>query len=194
MAPHSFNTITQPWIGLEWTTNGDQSAISPCPGYYRLLVNDRNGLPTTVIAGPDRRRAWLYVHARTPTVLRLHPPVVRFLRDALTDLNNWLEPSTTERGTLTWILSRRDYYNYPDCILTARDGQAWLNVLAATPSTVQLHRPLMNFLRATLAQLPTAKRSYARRSIGQWSEIADAELDYSYTFDEAEPPATPISS
>ena len=56
---------------------------------YRLLLKSQwrgEGVPTCVVAGPNRHRAWLYVHAATPTVLRLHPQVVRFLLDALREL------------------------------------------------------------------------------------------------------------
>ena len=57
--------------------------------YYRLLPrgnHSRDGHPTCVIAGPNRRQAVLYVHAATPTVLALTPQLVAFLRAALADL------------------------------------------------------------------------------------------------------------
>ena len=54
---------------------------------YRILLKGADySNPTCVVAGVSVRRSWLYVHASTPVALKLTPPVVRFLLDALADL------------------------------------------------------------------------------------------------------------
>src|SRR5215470_14175634 len=94
---------------------------------YRALVRDWDALPTCVVAGPNRRMTWLYVHAATPTVLRLHPPVVRFLRDMLAKF-----PESSQRST-SWVLPNDTKLSYPQCVTGWASGQSWLYVFAATP-------------------------------------------------------------
>ena len=118
---------------------------------YRVLLKDSDCFPTCVVAGPDRRRAWLYVHATTPTVLRLHPPVVEFL---LTTLAEWDGADAMVRS-----LPADSSVSYPGCVAVGRDGKAWLYVMSATPSVVPLFPRLVSFLRDVLAELPTVPDS-----------------------------------
>lgn len=100
---------------------------------YRVLLKSRwrgENVPTCVVAGPNRHRAWLYVHAATPTVLRLHPEVVRFLRAALAELAT----GPADASTACWRLRRRTDVSYPECTVIQHDAEAWLHVHAATPS------------------------------------------------------------
>lgn len=99
---------------------------------YWATIRDFDCLPTCVVAGPNRRMTWLYVHATTPTVLRLHPPVVRFLHDVLAQL-----PSKSSRSR-SWVLPRDTGLSHPQCVTGFGDGQPWLYVFAATPSTIPL--------------------------------------------------------
>jgi hypothetical protein len=92
---------------------------------------------------------WLYVHATTPTVLRLHPPVVRFLRDVLAEL-----PEVSSKSR--WVLPRNTSLTHPQCVTESRDGQLWLYVFAATPSTIPLVPRIVAFLREALADLPAS--------------------------------------
>jgi hypothetical protein len=98
---------------------------------------------------PHDLAVWLYVHATTPTVLRLHPPVVRFLRDVLAEL-----PEVS--GTSRWMLPRNTSLTHPQCVTGWHDGQLWLYVFAATPSTIPLVPRIVAFLRAALADLPAS--------------------------------------
>jgi len=116
---------------------------------YRAMVRDWDSLPTCVVAGPNRKMTWLYVHATTPTVLRLHPPVVRFLRDVLAEL-----PEVSDK--LRWVLPRDTSLTHPQCVTGGRDGQLWLYVFAATPSTIPLAPRIVAFLREALADLPAS--------------------------------------
>jgi len=93
---------------------------------YRVSLKDTEGFPTFVVAGPDRNKVWLYVHDLTPTVLRLHPPVVRFLQAALTELAAWFEQPVAERAPLVWTLPRMN--EYPECVLVASHRRAWMHV------------------------------------------------------------------
>jgi len=129
---------------------------------YRVSLKDTEGFPTFVVAGPDRNRVWLYVHDTTPTVLRLHPPVVRFLRAALTEVAGWFDQPVPERAPLVWTLPRRD--EYPECVLVASHQRAWLHVFAARPSVVRLNPGIVTFLLDEgLADLPTWRRDAAHR-------------------------------
>jgi hypothetical protein len=74
---------------------------------YEVSLKDWEGFPTVVVAGPDREHLWLYVHDTTPTVLRLHRWVVRFLQVALRDLNTWLDRPQDQRPALVWTLPRQ---------------------------------------------------------------------------------------
>jgi len=63
---------------------------------YRCLYYEAGSHPTCVISGQDRHHAWLYVHARTPMVLRLHPQVVRFLRNVIAELERPRDPNAVD--------------------------------------------------------------------------------------------------
>lgn len=63
------------------------SAMAKANPVYSILLKGPNyANPTCVVAGRNPRESWLYVHAATPVALKLTPPVVRFLLDALADL------------------------------------------------------------------------------------------------------------
>jgi hypothetical protein len=93
----------------------------------------------------------LYVHGSTPTVLRLHPPVVRFLRDVLAALPDIPD---RDRSMSSWLLPRDTGLSYPQLVTGWRDPHAWLYVFVATPSTVPLAPRIVAFLREALADLP----------------------------------------
>ena len=115
----------------------------------RIMPKHHDSHPTCMIIGPNRHTTWLTVHAPTPTLLRLHPPVVGFLHEALTQIVTTADPS------LTLTLAKDTQLYFPACVVTGcRDGEAWLYVCAATPSAVRLHRRLIQFLREALADLP----------------------------------------
>jgi hypothetical protein len=123
------------------------------------MVRHLDSLPTCVVAGPNRRMTWLYVHATTPTVLRLHPPVVRFLRDVLDEL-----PKVSGKS---WLLPRDTSLTYPQCVTGWRDTQMCLYVFAATPSTIPLAPRIVAFLREALADLPATAAPAHRKLSGQ---------------------------
>jgi len=136
-------------------------AVEQCP-VYRVSLKDTEGFPTFVVAGPDRNRVWLYVHDLTPTVLRLHPPVVRFLLDAMTELAGWFEQPVVERAPLMWTLPRMN--EFPECVLIASQQRAWIHVFAARPSVMRLNPGIVTFLLDEgLANLPTWRRDQAHR-------------------------------
>jgi len=116
---------------------------------YRAMVRDWDSLPTCVVAGPNRHMTWLYVHTPTPTVLRLHPPVVRFLGDVLAELP---EVSSHSR----WMLPRNTGLTHPQCVTGWHEGQLWLYVFAATPSAIPLVPRIVAFLREALDDLPAS--------------------------------------
>lgn len=130
---------------------------------YRVLLKDSDCFPTCVVAGPDRRRAWLYVHAATPTVLRLHPPVVDFLLRTLTE---WDGAEAVVRS-----LPADSSVSYPGCIVVGRDGRAWLYVMSATPSVMPLFPRLVSFLREVLAELPTVPEASRPNTPRGWAEL-----------------------
>jgi hypothetical protein len=125
---------------------GKRSAVSK--PVYRAMIRHLDSLPTCVVAGPNRRMTWLYVHATTPTVLRLHPPVVRFLCDVLAELPEMPGESRS------WLLPRDTSLSHPQCVTYSRDAQTWLYVFAATPSTIPLAPRIVAFLREALSDLP----------------------------------------
>lgn len=129
------------------------------PVYRVLLKSSWQGeaLPTCVVAGPNRHRAWLYVHAATPTVLRLHPQVVHFLLDALTGV---VTPAAGT-GTACRQLRRDTAISYPECVVIRYGSRAWLHVFAATPSAVLLAPPVVKFLLDALAELPALRPASA---------------------------------
>jgi len=120
------------------------------PVYRCVLKNSGVWHPTCVVAGHDRRNCWLYVHATTPTVLRLHPPVVQFLWEPVPGF-----------GPVHWWLPRNTAASYPDCAVTGRSRRdTWLYVYAAAPSAVRLVPPLVEFLQDALIDLPAAPTKY----------------------------------
>jgi hypothetical protein len=130
---------------------------------YRILWKDSCiPLPTCVVAGPDRRNTWLYVHASTPTVLRLHPPVVAFLWDVLEELLGAGADVDPADGAVVWSLPAEHGLSHPECVVAWTGDHAWLSVLAATPSTVLLHPTLQEFLRTALAGLPASRQRRVR--------------------------------
>jgi hypothetical protein len=159
----------------------DKQSAVPRNLMYRLLSKDlRYRQPTMVVAGPHRRNTWLYVHATTPTVLRLHPPVVAFLRDALDELTaTGVGPGP--KKVLMWSLPADTHASYPDCVVL-RDGAgaAWLHVHAASPSTVRLHPVVIEFLRDALADLPAhpTRHGQPARAVGSLrvASIPNTEL------------------
>jgi hypothetical protein len=141
---------------------------------YRASLKDGDGFPTVVVAGPtrDRGRVWLYVHDLTPTVLRLRPPVVRFLRDALADVADWLVQPEIGRGVLVWTLPRET--PDPECVLVASGWRVWLHVFAASPSVVRLNTRMVAFLLEALADLLVWGANRGRRWTGQPAELPPA--------------------
>jgi hypothetical protein len=134
---------------------------------YRTLGKDGSAQwPTIVVAGSDRRRAWLYVHGPTPTVLRLHRPVGAFLQAALADIvESPRRPSRTDKtagaggSAAVWMLPPDEQMSYPGCVVIAGPGpgQVWLYVLATSPSAVRLRPPVVAFLLASTADLPAGE-------------------------------------
>ena len=133
-----------------------RSKIDTWPVYRAVFKSDTN--PTCVVAGPNRRSVWLYVHASTPTVLRLHPPVVRFLLDALAELAA-RATAAGDRAPLHRRLRRDTTLSHPECAVAGHDHtDAWLYVHADAPSAVQLTPTVIAFLTEALAELPAAPR------------------------------------
>lgn len=122
----------------------------------RVMTKDIDGVATFAIYGPNRRMVWLSVHATTPTVVRLWPNVVRFLRDALDEL---ADPSSeTLIWRLPWSTMNPEYV-----LLKAPGGHPWLHVFAASPNALRLTPDRIAFLRDALADLPaiSSERSLA---------------------------------
>jgi hypothetical protein len=110
------------------------------------------------VYGPNRDLVWLCVHAVTPTVVRLWPLVVRFLRDTLDDL---ADPSNP---TLLWRLPAATAH--PEyVIIRVPAGDPWLYIFAAAPNAISLTPDRITFLQDTLAELRTmaAERVDRRR-------------------------------
>ena len=139
---------------------------------YRVSLKDWEGFPTVVVAGPHRERVWLYGHGpSTPTVLRLHRPVVRFLVDALADVAGWFDQPPDDRGTVVWTLPRGGV-DYPECVVLASYRRAWLHVYAMAPSMLRLNERIVEFLREAVADLPAADISGAVRSVSERADLA----------------------
>lgn len=145
---------------------------------YQVSVKDTEGFPTVVVAGPTRDQTWLYVHDSTPTVLRLHQLVVRFLVDALRDVAIWFDQPEHERGALMWTLPKQATYSHPECVLVASHSRAWLHVFAASPSVVRLNPRTVQFLQYALAELPVTAATEARRWTGQASDSDQAWIGH----------------
>ena len=73
-----------------------------------------------MISGKDRHHAWLYVHARTPMVLRLHPQVVRFLRDVIAELERPRDPNAVDFDLVYHRLERDTTISYPELRVSGR--------------------------------------------------------------------------
>jgi hypothetical protein len=114
----------------------------------RVMIKNDDGVATFAVYGPNRRLVWWSVHAPTPTVVRLWPRVVRYLRDVLDELT---DPSNR---SLVWQLPRSS--SHPE-YLTIRmpAGDPWLYIFATSPNAVQLTPARIAFLREALADLPT---------------------------------------
>lgn len=130
---------------------GTPSRVEPV---YHCIYNETGLHPTCVIAGRNRHRAWLYVHAATPMILRLHPPVVRFLRDIAAELTGGPDARVVDFGVMHRWLRKDTQQSYPECLVTGRSRNVWLNVFAATPSSVKLVPQVVDFLQNALADLP----------------------------------------
>jgi hypothetical protein len=81
----------------------------------RVMTRGIDGAATFAVYGPDRTMVWLSVHTATPTVVRLWPRVVRFLRDTLDELADPSNPTTTWR--LPWDTEHPEYV-----VVSAPDG------------------------------------------------------------------------
>lgn len=128
---------------------------------YHCLYSESGSHPTCVIAGTDRYHAWLYVHDRTPMVLRLHPQVVQFLRDVIADLDAPGVPHVPGLDMMYRRLERDAAMSYPELHVSGRPRRAvWLNVYTATPSALLLVPKVVDFLRNGLAGLPATPTGY----------------------------------
>lgn len=132
----------------------------------RVMTRDIDGVATFAVYGPNRRLVWLAVHTVTPTVVRLWPRVVRFLRDTLDEL---VDPSNP---TVLWRLPSTTAY--PEYVVIGMpDGGAWLHIFAASPNAIRLTPDRVAFLREALAELPTLaadrvdRRQPALASVGR---------------------------
>jgi len=122
----------------------------------RVMTKDIDGVATFAVYGPNRRLVWLSVHSVTPTVVRLWPEVVRFLRDTLDDL---ADPSNV---SMLWRLPWADIH--PEyVVIRVPDGSPWLHVFAASPNAIQLTPDRMTFLREALADLPAMAAEHVDR-------------------------------
>jgi hypothetical protein len=93
----------------------------------RVMTRDTDGQSTFAVYGPNRDLVWLCVHAVTPTLVRLWPLVVRFLRDTLDDL---VDPSNP---TLLWRLPAATVH--PEyVVIRVPAGDPWLYIFAASPT------------------------------------------------------------
>jgi hypothetical protein len=133
---------------------------------YEISLKDWEGFPTVVVAGPDREHLWLYVHESTPTMLRLHRWIVRFLLDALRDVNTWLDQPENQRSALVWTLPREPTLS-PECVLIATNRRVWMHVFAANPSVVRLNERTVEFLLYALVNLPAHDTNTGHRWTGQ---------------------------
>lgn len=119
----------------------------------RVMTRWDDGVATFSVFGVDRTLIWWAVHALTPTVVRLWPHVVRFLRDALDEL------SDPANQTTAWRLPHaKGQYNPEIVVFRAPDGDPWLYVFAASPNAVRLTPARVAFLREALADLPPQPR------------------------------------
>jgi hypothetical protein len=114
----------------------------------KVMTRGADGTATFAVYGPNQDMVWLAVHAVTPTVVRLWPLVVRFLRDTLDELT---DPSNT---TVMWRLPPATVH--PEyVIIRVPDGDPWLYLFAASPNAIRLTKDRLAFLQEALAELPT---------------------------------------
>jgi hypothetical protein len=119
----------------------------------RVMTRWDDGVATLSVFGPNRTMIWWAVHATAPTIVRLWPHVVRFMRDALDELSD----STNQ--TTAWRLPYKvAEYNPEIAVFRVKDGHPWLYVFAASPSAVRLTPARVSFLREALADLPPQRR------------------------------------
>lgn len=130
---------------------GTPSGVKPV---YHCIYSEAGTHPTCVVAGRNRHRAWLYVHAPTPLVLRLHPPVVRFLLDAISELSELSGSRVVGLGVVHRLLPRDTHLSHPECLVNGRGRNVRLTVFGASPSSITLVPPVVRFLEAALAGLP----------------------------------------
>lgn len=113
----------------------------------QVMTRGTDGTATFAVYGPNRNMVWLSVHAVTPTVVRLWPLVVRFLRDTLDELT---DPFST---TIMWQLPAATAH--PEYIvIRVPDDDPWLYLFAASPNAIRLTEDRQAFLRDALANLP----------------------------------------
>jgi hypothetical protein len=130
--------------------DGTGNAGPKVPFYRRLAQGDDH--PTLVVAGADRRTVWLYVHDRSPTILRLRRPVVGWLRWTLPQIDAL---PNQPHEFLTLELERATGYEHPRLRLVANGkGNASLYVHATTVTAVPLPPAVVGFLHEQLANLP----------------------------------------
>jgi hypothetical protein len=122
----------------------------------RVMTKDIDGLATFAVYGPNRNLVWLAVHTITPTVVRLWPLVVRFLRDTLDEL---ADPSNP---TLLWRLPT-DTLHPEYLVIRTPDGDPWLHIFAASPNAIRLTPDRIAFLQDALAELPTMAAEHVDR-------------------------------
>jgi len=114
----------------------------------RVMTKDIDGTATFAVYGPNRKLVWLAVHTITPTVVRLWPLVVRFLRDTLDELVD------SSNSTLLWRLPASSVH--PEyLVVRTPEGDPWLHIFAAAPNAIRLTADRIAFLRDALAELPT---------------------------------------
>lgn len=125
----------------------------------RVMTRDADGVATFAIYGPNRRMVWLSVHSTTPTVVRLWPYVVRFLRDALDELAD--PSSATLMWRLPWSTQNPEYV-----LLRVPDGHPWMHVFAASPNALRLTPDRIAFLRDALSDLPATSSERSLAELG----------------------------
>ena len=125
-----------------------------------VMTRDVDGVATFVVYGPNTKLVWLSIHTPTPTVIRLWPLVVRFLRDTLEDL---ADPTNS---TLLWQLPAASVH--PEyVVIRVPDSEPWLYLCGPSPNALRLTNRRITFLRDALAQLPTmAAERIERRQTG----------------------------
>jgi hypothetical protein len=100
----------------------------------QVMTRDVDGVATFVVYGPNRDLMWLFVHTVTPTIVRLWPLVVRFLRDILDALTDPSNP------TLLWRLPSATAH--PEYVaIKVPGGDPWLYIFAVSPNAIRPTTP-----------------------------------------------------